>query len=65
MPLLLNVLRNAEGQSFQRLRVKAMECAGLIGELKRHAFLEYKYYKPPSSYCSWAGRISARLKIPH
>jgi hypothetical protein len=34
MPLLLNVLRNADGPDFQRLRVKAMECAGLIGELR-------------------------------
>jgi len=33
MPLLLNVLRNAENarREHQRLRVKAMECAGLIG----------------------------------
>jgi len=31
MPLLLNVLRNADGQEYKRLRLKAMECAGLIG----------------------------------
>jgi len=31
MPLLLNVLRNAEGPEYRKLRVKAMECAGLIG----------------------------------
>ncbi|KAF8161678.1 armadillo-type protein [Crassisporium funariophilum] len=30
MPLLLNVLRNAEGPEYRKLRVKAMECAGLI-----------------------------------
>ncbi|TFK34400.1 ARM repeat-containing protein [Crucibulum laeve] len=30
MPLLLNVLRNAEGPDYRKLRVKAMECAGLI-----------------------------------
>ncbi|KAF9521782.1 armadillo-type protein [Crepidotus variabilis] len=30
MPLLINVLRNAEGEDYQKLRVKAMECAGLI-----------------------------------
>ncbi|PPQ74728.1 hypothetical protein CVT26_005110 [Gymnopilus dilepis] len=30
MPLLLNVLRNADGPGFGKLRVKAMECAGLI-----------------------------------
>ena len=31
MPLLLNVLRNANGPGYRKLRVKAMECAGLIG----------------------------------
>jgi hypothetical protein len=31
MPLLLNVLRNANGPDYRKLRVKAMECAGLIG----------------------------------
>ncbi|KAG6825124.1 hypothetical protein H0H92_004620 [Tricholoma furcatifolium] len=30
MPLLLNVLRNADGGEYRRLRVKAMECAGLV-----------------------------------
>ncbi|CCM06072.1 uncharacterized protein FIBRA_08319 [Fibroporia radiculosa] len=30
MPLLLNVLRNANGPEYRQLRVKAMECAGLI-----------------------------------
>ncbi|KAJ3506180.1 hypothetical protein NLJ89_g7010 [Agrocybe chaxingu] len=30
MPLLLNVLRNADSPDYQKLRVKAMECAGLI-----------------------------------
>ncbi|KAF7978256.1 hypothetical protein HWV62_1080 [Athelia sp. TMB] len=30
MPLLLNVLRNANGPDYRKLRVKAMECAGLI-----------------------------------
>lgn len=32
MPLLLNVLRNATGADYRKLRVKAMECAGLIGK---------------------------------
>lgn len=32
MPLLLNVLRNADGGEYRKLRVKAMECAGLIGK---------------------------------
>jgi hypothetical protein len=32
MPLLLSVLRNAEGPDYSKLRVKAMECAGLIGQ---------------------------------
>jgi hypothetical protein len=31
MPLLLNVLQNADGPGYRKLRVKAMECAGLIG----------------------------------
>ncbi|KAF6749808.1 armadillo-type protein [Ephemerocybe angulata] len=30
MPLLLSVLRNADGVEYQKLRIKAMECAGLI-----------------------------------
>ncbi|TFK68992.1 ARM repeat-containing protein [Pluteus cervinus] len=30
MPLLLNVLQNAEGPTHNKLRAKAMECAGLI-----------------------------------
>jgi hypothetical protein len=36
MPLLLNVLRNANGPGYRKLRVKAMECAGLIGALSRY-----------------------------
>ena len=32
MPLLLNVMQNANGPEYRKLRVKAMECAGLIGE---------------------------------
>lgn len=31
MPLLLNVLRNANTSEYRKLRAKAMECAGLIG----------------------------------
>lgn len=31
MPLLLSVLQNAHGTDHLKLRVKAMECAGLIG----------------------------------
>ncbi|TBU51233.1 ARM repeat-containing protein [Dichomitus squalens] len=30
MPLLLNVMQNANGAEYRKLRVKAMECAGLI-----------------------------------
>lgn len=30
MPLLLNVLQNADGVEYKKLRIKAMECAGLI-----------------------------------
>lgn len=32
MPLLLSVLENANSPEYRKLRVKAMECAGLIGE---------------------------------
>lgn len=32
MPLLLNVLQNANSVEYKKLRVKAMECAGLIGQ---------------------------------
>ncbi|KAK0475517.1 armadillo-type protein [Armillaria novae-zelandiae] len=35
MPLLLNVLRNADSSEFKRMRNKAMECAGLIRYLLR------------------------------
>lgn len=38
MPLLLSVLRDADGPDFRKLRVKAMECAGLIGEQISHSF---------------------------
>ena len=34
MPLLLDILRNADGSEYYKLRVKAMECAGLIGEYR-------------------------------
>ncbi|KAJ3747159.1 armadillo-type protein [Lentinula detonsa] len=30
MPLLINVLRNANGAEYRKMRLKAMECAGLI-----------------------------------
>ena len=33
MPLLLSVLQNAKGSEYHKLRLKAMECAGLIGGL--------------------------------
>lgn len=32
MPLLLSVLQNAKGSEYHKLRLKAMECAGLVGE---------------------------------
>lgn len=45
MPLLLNVLRNADKPEHQRLRIKAMECAGLVGmyacDLSLSAFLMF------------------------
>lgn len=39
MPLLLNVLRNAEKPQHQRLRIKAMECAGLVGTSPNYSAL--------------------------
>ena len=36
MPLLLSVLQNAQGSEYHKLRLKAMECAGLVGELFAH-----------------------------
>lgn len=32
MPLLLSVLQNAKGSEYHKLRLKAMECAGLVGK---------------------------------
>ena len=45
MPLLLNVLRNAENakREHQRLRVKAMECAGLIGSYPLSLSLDHTH----------------------
>jgi len=61
MPLLLNVLRNAEGPDYRKLRVKAMECAGLIGGL---FFLVGFLWGVLmclglGSYCCWEGRVPA------
>lgn len=36
MPLLLGVLQNAHGKDHSKLRVKAMECAGLVGVFGSH-----------------------------
>jgi hypothetical protein len=33
MPLLLNALEQADGPDYRKLRQKAMECAGLIGNV--------------------------------
>lgn len=38
MPLLLNVLENANGPEYGKLRLKAMECAGLIGTYEVHVY---------------------------
>ena len=62
MPLLLNVLRNAEGPDYRKLRVKAMECAGLIGGL---FFFGGVFLGGADvclglgSYCCWEGRVPA------
>ena len=47
MPLLLNVLRNADTAEYRKLRAKAMECAGLIGIC--HAFSIIIYIE----FCTW------------
>ena len=39
MPLLLNVMQNANGPEYRKLRVKSMECAGLIGSSPSPALL--------------------------
>jgi len=44
MPLLINVLRNANTPEYRKLRAKAMECAGLIGYWQcRVGFLRVAY----------------------
>ena len=44
MPLLLNVLRNANTSEYRKLRAKAMECAGLIGIGQHRITLLYVTY---------------------
>ncbi len=43
MPLLLNVLRNANTSEYRKLRAKAMECAGLIGIPRRYLASPMRY----------------------
>jgi hypothetical protein len=49
MPLLLNVLRNANTSEYRKLRAKAMECAGLIGLLAYHISLPHVTYDGSSA----------------
>jgi len=51
MPLLLSVLQNADGVDYQKLRVKAMECAGLIG--MNLSFASSSHAKPLPSDRRW------------
>jgi hypothetical protein len=57
MPLLLNVLPNANGPDYRKLRVKAMECAGLIGS-SSVAILMIRFYAG-SCVAIAVGRISS------
>jgi len=52
MPLLLSVLQNAQGSEYHKLRLKAMECAGLVGELC-FALSFVSLLKSPTSDCGW------------
>ena len=55
MLLLLNVLRNANTSEYRKLRAKAMECAGLIGNV---------IFCQPSACCSCASpAIAVRRKV--
>jgi hypothetical protein len=41
MPLLLNVVRNADRTEHHRLRTKAMECGGLVGRVFNNPFIPF------------------------
>ena len=62
MPLLLNVLQNANAPDYKTLRVKAMECAGLIGKSLgtdlRASLIQVK--QPLLSDATSSARIPAR-----
>lgn len=61
MPLLLNVLRNANTSEYRKLRAKAMECAGLIGcwTIKCFAQVTYTNCQPSRS----DGTFSERMQV--
>lgn len=56
MPLLLSVLQNAKGSEYHKLRLKAMECAGLVGKccafLSTILFLKFHQRLPSAAMCS-------------
>ena len=63
MPLLLNVLRNANSASYGKIRVKAMECAGLIGTCALIRFpypTNFEVHLQPSP---WDAMSSSRMPV--
>jgi hypothetical protein len=61
MPLFVNVLRNANGVDDRKLRVKAMECMGLIGT--SFAGHSCQMYSLPSPAAIAIGRDIFRLEL--
>src|SRR5580692_4460998 len=61
MPLLLNVLRNANTSEYRKLRAKAMECAGLIGcwTISCFAQVTYTNCQPSRSDAMFSERMQA------
>ena len=68
MPLLLSVLQNAQGSEYHKLRLKAMECAGLVGRF-RPAQSIVSPLKGLTSNCRWPrcvpGGFSQVVRTPY
>ena len=68
MPLLLNVLWNPDGPDYRKLRVKAMDCAGLICA-SRVVFVlssidrSYPHYCPSQSPTRGVIRIDRHMYV--
>ena len=62
MPLLLNILQNANGPEYRKLRAKAMECAGLIG--KSYSVLSVPLVLNCSGYVSSAIAVGRDIFRP-